>query len=90
MKGKLKNGFQYTINDKALESFEFMEVLSQAEDNPIHYVKTFEIILGKEQKEKLMNHLKEDGYTSAEKMTEALMEIIESSQQLKNSQSSPE
>lgn len=84
MKGKLKSGFKYEINDKALASYEFLELLDEIDDKPQRLSRAFELLLGKEQKQALIESLKVDGFTPIDSMMGALQEIFENHKEIKN------
>lgn len=85
IKGKLKNGFKYEINEKALASYEFVEAINEVEAKPYKAPIILEMIIGKKGVEDLKELLKEDGFTPIDKMNEAFEEIIENTAQIKKS-----
>lgn len=85
IKGKLKNGFKYEINEKALESYEFLTVLSEIEDKPQKSIELIRMILGNEGEKALIESLKEDGFTPVSKVSEALEEMLKNTKELKKS-----
>lgn len=86
IKGKTSSGFEYEIPKENLDNYELVETLAEAEANPALFPKTFVMLLGKEQVEKLKKHIKnENGIVPFSKMTEEIMEIMESQKEIKNS-----
>lgn len=86
IEGKTTSGFNYKILRENLENYELIEALGEAEENPLMFPKTVTLLLGKEQANKLKDHLRtENGTVSTEKMTNEIMEIFESERETKNS-----
>ena len=86
IKGKTTSGFEYKLSKDDLDNYELMEVLAEAEENGALLPKAFVMLLGKEQLEKLKKHLKnENGIVPFSKMTEEIMEIMQSQKETKNS-----
>lgn len=85
IKGKLKNGFKYEINEKALESYEFLSLLNEVEKKPQKSIELVRMILGIEGEKALIESLKEDGFTPINKVSQALEEILENTSKLKKS-----
>ena len=86
IKGKTKTGFKYEITGERLENYELIESLSEVDENPLLLPKTVNLLLGKEQANKLKDHLRNDeGLVSTEKLTEELMDIFNSQSETKNS-----
>lgn len=91
IRGKLKSGFQYEIDEKSLDNMEFIEALADAEgDDPLAFIKVINILLGKEQKLALYNILRnKDGRVPIEATAQAVAEIMESAgEEVKNLDSS--
>lgn len=86
IEGKTKSGFSYKIPKENLNNYELVEVIGEVEDNPLLISKTVNLLLGKEQTEKLKNHLRTDtGIVPTDKISAEIMEIFESQQETKNS-----
>lgn len=85
IKGKLKNGFKYEINEKALKSYEFLSLLNEVEKKPQKSIELIRMILGIEGEKALIESLKEDGFTPINKVSQALEEILENTSKLKKS-----
>lgn len=85
IQGKLKNGFEYEIDPQNLDDYELLELMGDLEDNPLLVPKIINKILGVEQKDRLLDHLRdENGRVKTSLMEEAITEIMLSSQELKN------
>ncbi|HJG23408.1 hypothetical protein F6X86_13565 [Enterococcus durans] len=86
MKGKTKSGFEYKISKERLDNYELLEAIVELETNPLTLSKVVIMLLGKEQTEKLKDHLRtKDGIVPAEKMSEEITEIFQSHSNTKNS-----
>lgn len=86
IKGKTKSGFEFQIPEENLDNYDFIDALSKTDENPIHLPRAVEILLGTEQKDRLLDHLREDnGKVKFTKVTDELMEIMTSTKQTKNS-----
>lgn len=84
MIGKLKDGFEVEIQEESLNSWEFLEMLSDIDDgNAGLIVKVARAFLG-DGLEKLKDHIRKDGKIPADAMIEALSELMESAQEPKN------
>ena len=82
--GVTKSGFAYSIPKKNLNNFELVEALGEIEDNPLVLPKVLKLLLGKEQTQKLKNHLRDDdGIVDTDKMTAELEDIFKAQKKLK-------
>lgn len=82
--GVTKSGFAYSIPKKNLNNFELVEALGEIEDNPLVLPKVLKLLLGKEQIQKLKNHLRDnDGIVDTDKMTAELEDIFKAQKKLK-------
>lgn len=86
VKGTTKSGFEYAIPKENLNNYELVEALGEVQDNPLLIARTIDLLLGKEQKEALKNHLRTDsGIVPTDQITEEIMEIFENEKETKNS-----
>ena len=74
LKGKTSTGFQFQIAEGALDNYELVEALADIETDPLSVTKVVTLLLGKEQKEKLKDHVRNDKGVVT---TTALMKEIE-------------
>lgn len=82
--GVTKSGFTYAIPVKNLNNYELVEVLGEVDENPLLLPKVLKLLLGKEQTEKLKNHLRDaDGIIDTEKMSVELEDIFKAQEKLK-------
>lgn len=78
--GKLQNGFKFKVDEASLDDMELLEDLAEIDKgNILKYPAAIERILGKEQKAKLYDKIRdpETGKVTATATSEALTEIIE-------------
>jgi len=92
MKAKLSDGYEVEINENCLNDWRYLTVLRKIDKGDAGLiVDAAEYLLGGEEEvEKLADHLAKDGFTPADKMVEALSELMTSINELKNSEPSPE
>lgn len=74
LKGKTSTGFHFQIEEGALDNYELVEALADIETDPLSVTKVVTLLLGKEQKEKLKEHVRNDKGVVT---TTALMKEIE-------------
>ena len=77
VKGNLKSGFAFEIDVEALNDMRFVEALADVEKNGLALPKVCEMMLGREQKERLYEHLQdENGRVPIEAVNSAIIEIM--------------
>lgn len=85
VKGKTSTGFAYDIDPGIFDNYELFELFAEVEENQLVIPKIIRAILGKEQKDALIEHVRgEDGIAKVEDISKELMEILESSKTAKN------
>lgn len=91
MKAKLSDGFEVQISDNCANNWNFLSTLRKIDKGETGLiVDVAEILLGSEEEvERLAKHLEVDGVTSVDVMVNALTELMESTNSLKNSEPSP-
>lgn len=83
--GVTKTGFTYSVLEKNLKNYELVEVLGELESNPLTLPKVLKLLLGKEQTDKLKDHVRDkDGIVDTEKISAELQDIFEAQARLKN------
>lgn len=83
--GVTKTGFTYSVLEKNLKNYELVEVLGELESNPLALPKVLKLLLGKEQTDKLKDHVRDkDGIVDTEKISDELRDIFEAQARLKN------
>lgn len=86
MKGKTSTGFKYEIDEQALDDMELLEVFAEVDENPLLLPKLLNMLLGKEQKEALYDHLRTDkGTVPTAAIGEEVGEILTNHKKTKNS-----
>ena len=87
MKAKLKDGFNVEINENCLNDWEFLTLLRKIDKGDTGLIVDIaeKLLGGEKEVDKLAKHLEVDGVTPADKMVDALTEIMESANELKNS-----
>ena len=53
-----KSGFKFSVDAEAVKDMEFLELVGEAETNPTKLGKMYECLLGKDQKKKLYDHVR--------------------------------
>ena len=89
--GTTSSGFKFKIDEVDLNDMEFIELMAEAEENPLKYPKMVERMLGKEQKKKLYDHVRpKEGRVPPDAIDKEVEEIfILAGEDAKNSESSP-
>lgn len=77
IKGTTKSGFAYSIPINKLNNYEILDAIYEAEENTLLIAKVITLLLGKDGKKKLMDHLRlEDGTVPFDKLEEEIAEIF--------------
>jgi hypothetical protein len=84
---KLKDGFEVQINETSLNDWKLLTALRKLDKGEYGLiVDVAEMLLGGEEEvDRLAEHLAVDGVTPADTMVDALSEILNSANELKNS-----
>lgn len=87
MKAQLNDGYEVQINEKCLNDWKFLTMLRKIDKGDTGLIVDIaETLLGgDEEVDKLAKHLEVDGVTPADKMIDALTELMGSTNELKNS-----
>lgn len=86
MKGKTSKGFGYEIKEETLDNMELVECMAEVDENPLLFPKVCKMILGEEQKKALYDFYRtDDGRVPIDDISNAIQEIFESSDEVKNS-----
>lgn len=91
LKGKSSTGFEFEIDDKALNNMEFVDALADLNDeNPLALSKVTELLLGKAQRKRLYDKVRDEaGTVPIEEATKEIRAIFDAVKEIKNSPSSP-
>ena len=85
LKGKTTSGFEYEVSDAQLDNMELVDALAELTDNNALAVsKVTTQLLGKEQKKRLYDHVRKDGIVSAQKVSDEILQILQSKPESKN------
>lgn len=87
MKAKLASGFEAEINEKNIESWEFLKAIRKVDKGDVaQIVDVAEMMLGSEEEvDRLADHLKgTKGSATVEAMAEAIQELMNTANEVKN------
>lgn len=78
IKGTTASGFAYEVEKAAMNDMELVELLADGgENNPMTYPKMTEMIFGKEQKQRLYEHLRDEkGRVPVDGVMDALKDVF--------------
>lgn len=78
IKGTTKSGFEFSVNESTQNNMELLDALAELDDGNIAYMpKVATMILGKEQKKQLYDHIRtEDGTVPVDKFVEEIQDIF--------------
>ena len=87
LKGKTETGFAFEIDEKRLDNMELLDAIAEMEnDNIIALSNVSQLLLGKEQRKALYDHIRdEDGTVPSKSFSDELVNIFESVKEIKNS-----
>lgn len=86
-KGKTGTGFEYEISKSIINDYELVENLGMLDENPLILGTVVRQILGKEQADKLKDHVRnKEGIVGIDSMTKEIIDIFKNSgEETKNS-----
>lgn len=86
MKAKLSDGYEARVNENCLNDWGFLTMLRKIDKGDAGLIVDVaeRLLGGEEEVGKLAKHLEVDGVTPADKMIDALTELMESVNELKN------
>ena len=83
---KTKSGFEVELSKDRLNNYELVEALGEFEENPIALTKVLKLLLGKEDINRLKEHLRNDeGIVPLDKLEKEIAEMFQSQPDTKNS-----
>ncbi|RDW21042.1 hypothetical protein CWR48_04310 [Oceanobacillus arenosus] len=86
IEGKTKSGFEYKISKARLDNYELVEAIGDLDTNPLAITKVVDLLLGKENKDSLKEHVRDDdGIVSVTSLSNELTEIFTSHNETKKS-----
>ena len=85
-KGKTDSGFEYEVSKNVANDYELLEALGELETNPLLLSTIVNKVLGKEQTNKLKDHIRTDeGIVPTDVMMQEVMAIFNGEKEIKNS-----
>ena len=86
IKGKTATGFEFEIEDEVMDDYELLEILTEVDSGDLTLVpKMVDLLLGKEQKNKLKEHVRATkGRVSTKAMMDEVALILSARNELKN------
>ena len=83
--GETESGFIFNIEVERLDNMELIDALAELEDDPLQMSNVIKLLLGKEDKKRLYDHVRTDeGMGPSGLVEKELGEIFTLSQELKN------
>ncbi len=84
LKGETKTGFKYQIEEQVTDDYELVELIVEAEENPLVFPKLINRVLGPSQLKALKEHVRDkEGRVSAQKMVAEITDIFQSQDKVK-------
>lgn len=78
MQGTTKSGFKFEVNEEAVKSMEFIDLVAELDEKPMIIGKVISFMLGEDQKKKLYKHIRGDKkFTPAEDVNKEVDEIFD-------------
>ena len=85
IKGKTSSGFEFKIEEHVLDNMELLDAIVEADENPAMIPKIVNMVLGKDGKKRLYDHLRTDkGNVPIMAVAAEVAEIFNCNQQGKN------
>jgi len=79
IKGTTENGFKFTVDVEDIKDMEFIEMLADMEERPQLLGRVIERLLGKDQKKRMYDHVRDDkGRVSSDIVSDMFGEILNS------------
>ena len=86
IEGKTDSGFEYKVSKDVANDYELVEALGELDTNPLLLATIVNKVLGKEQTNKLKDHIRtEDGIVPTDVMMQEVMAIFNGEKEIKNS-----
>lgn len=80
---KTKSGFSYTLPEGLADDFEYLELIKEAQQNPLVVIDVAKKLLGEDGYTKLKEHCRVDGKVSTARIVEEITEISNNDAELK-------
>lgn len=77
VKGTTKSGFEFELPKETFDNMELLDALNEMDSNPLAVSKVCDLVLGKEGKKTMYDHLRcEDGRVPIERVINEIKEIF--------------
>ena len=78
IEGKTSAGFDFALDEKVLDNMELLDAIAESEENPLALSRICLLLLGRESRGRLYDHLREeDGRVPTETVSAAILEIFD-------------
>lgn len=84
IRGTTKSGFEFIVEDNALNDWELIELIDELDDKPNYMVRIAKKLLGDEMYKGLKKHCTVNGKVLLNMMSNEITEIMNSNQDTKN------
>lgn len=76
--GTTSTGFDFEVSTNLLDDMDFFKMLRASQDNLLYFVDIIEKMFGKEQADRLCEHVKDkEGFVSVEAVKNEYLEVLE-------------
>ena len=77
-KGKTASGFEFEIDESALNNMELVDALAASEEDPLEVSRVVRLLLGDAQRKQLYNHIStENGIVPVDNVVEEVKQVFE-------------
>ena len=76
IKGVTASGFDFEIDPEVTHDMEWVDIAGDVEDKPQKFGKFIEMTLGKDQKKRLYDHVRQNGRVTVEAVSSEFAEIL--------------
>jgi hypothetical protein len=74
--GKTKSGFEFKLEDNALDDYELIEALGELDENPLIISKVINLLFGSRKNEVKEFIKRQKGYVSTKEMSNLITEVF--------------
>ncbi len=74
--GKTKSGFEFKLEDNALDDYELIEALGELDENPLKISKVINLLFGSRKNEVKEFIKRQKGYVSTKEMSNLITEVF--------------
>lgn len=84
LKGKTSTGFKFEISEGTLDNYELVEAIAEIDADPFSVTKVVNLLFGKEQKERLKEHVRNDeGVVTTTALLKEIEEVFKTQNKVK-------